>query len=105
MVNLAPPPRGVASLTGQGPLARRRRAVPTGRKAGDAPWIWLVQVDAHGSEIRRLPTGMQLEGSSWSQVTCTFIADRAAAQFYIYAGAMPGAHPDNVGLGFWIDDL
>ena len=39
-------------------------------------------------------------------MTCTFIADKAAANIYIYVGAMPGAHyKDNVGLGFWIDDV
>lgn len=76
-----------------------------GQHGGDRPWIWLVQVDEDGKEIMHLPTGMQLSSSAWSQITCTFVADKGAHSFYIYAGAMPGNYPDNVGLGFWIADV
>lgn len=76
-----------------------------GQDGGDRPWIWLVQVGKDGKEIMHLPTGMELTTSVWAQITCTFVSDKDAHSFYIYSGAMPGGHPDNVGLGFWIADL
>jgi hypothetical protein len=76
-----------------------------GSHGGDRPWVWVVQVDQSGKEIKHLPTGVQLEASTWLQYTCTFVADPQAAHFYIYAGAMPGRSKDNVGLSFWIDDV
>jgi hypothetical protein len=52
-----------------------------------------------------LDAGIQVESAVWAQVTCTFVADKDAANFFIYAGAVPGRYPNNVGLSFWLDDI
>ena len=79
--------------------------VKMGAHSGDRPWIWVIQVNEAGEEIKHLPTGVQLNSEEWQQYTCTFVADTQASQFYIYAGAMPGRSPNNIGLSFWIDDV
>ena len=69
--------------------------------SGDMPWIWVVQLDGTGAEIKHLPVGIELQASTdWVQGTATFQADAQAAAAVVYIGAMNVAN-----ASFWIDSL
>ena len=74
-----------------------------GGHGGDRPWVWLVQLDSQGREIRHLPTGeildpgLRMRTSSHAQIVSDAYA--FSRHPYRYSGGVYCLEPGHVRLG------